>query len=94
MLFDGSLHGVKVNKRKAYAVFEILYTAVDFMAAMAFTVGSVMFLYADLTYSAKWFFIIGSLLFAFKPTIRVVREIRLATTGHEDEVEEVSDQYS
>jgi F0F1-type ATP synthase assembly protein I len=88
MFFDGSLNGVKANKRKAYAVFEILYTTVDFLAAVAFTIGSVMFLYAEFTNTAKWFFIIGSLLFAFKPTIRVVREIRLATTGHGDEVGE------
>jgi hypothetical protein len=84
MLFDGSLHGVKPNKRKAYVVFEILYNVVDFLAALAFTIGSVMFLYPELTNGAKWCFIIGSLLFAFKPTIRVIREIKLATTGHKD----------
>ncbi|MDA3834574.1 MAG: YrhK family protein [Spirochaetales bacterium] len=85
MLFDGSLHGVKAHNKKAYAVFEILYTMVDFLAAIAFTVGSIMFLYEDLTNTAKWFFIIGSLLFAFKPTIRVVREIKLTAEGREDE---------
>ncbi|MDA3808558.1 MAG: YrhK family protein [Thiomicrorhabdus sp.] len=86
MLFDGSIHGVKANKRIIYAVYEVIYTVVDFLAAMAFTVGSVMFLYEELTNTAKWCFIIGSLLFAFKPTIRVIREIRLASTGHDDEL--------
>ncbi|WP_019557222.1 YrhK family protein [Thiomicrorhabdus arctica] len=86
MFFDGSLHGVKANKRKVYAMFEILYTIVDFLAAMAFTIGSIMFLYESYAHAAKWYFIIGSLLFAFKPTIRVVREIRLASTGHEDDL--------
>ncbi len=87
MFFDGSLHGVKANKRKVYAIYEVIYTMVDFLAAAAFTIGSVMFLYEDLVHTAKWCFIIGSLLFAFKPTIRVVREIKLASTGHEDEVD-------
>lgn len=79
MFFDGSLHGVKTNKRKLYAIFEILYTMVDFFAAVSFTIGSVIFLYPKLMHAATWFFIVGSLLFALKPTIRVIGEIKLAT---------------
>lgn len=86
MLFDGSILGVKPNKRKAYAAFEILYTLVDFLAAMAFVVGSIMFLGEDLKTVATWFFISGSIMFALKPTIRVAREIKLAAAGDEREL--------
>jgi len=30
IFFDGPLNGIKTNKRKLYAIFEILYTMVDF----------------------------------------------------------------
>jgi len=86
MFLDGSLHGVKPGKRKAYAASEIIYTLVDFSAAMAFTLGSIMFLDEQLKHTGTWFFIAGSVLFALKPTIRVVREIKLAASGHEEEL--------
>jgi len=86
MFFDGSLDGIKTNKRKLYAIFEILYTMVDFFAAVSFTIGSIMFLYPKLMHSATWFFIVGSLLFTLKPTIRVVREIKLATKNRKNKL--------
>ena len=91
MLFDGSLHGVKTNKRKLYAIFEIFYTLVDFFAAVAFTIGSVLFLYPKFVHAATWFFIVGSILFALKPTIRVVREIKMATKSRNNKLNEELD---
>lgn len=50
-----------------YAVWELIYTFVDFGAASTF--------------------LIGSVLFAFKPTIRTWRDIKLASMGHVEELE-------
>ncbi len=67
--------------RRLYARFELAYTVVDFMAAFCFVVGSVMFFSPDWQTPATWFFVIGSLLFAAKPSLRLVREIKLYRLG-------------
>ncbi len=67
-----------------YARYEIVYTAVDFIAAFAFLVGSVLFFDEDTKTAATWLFVIGSVFFALKPTIRLVREIKLYRMGKID----------
>ena len=67
--------------RRLYAQFEIAHTMVDFAAAFCFIVGSIMFFWQAWTYTATWFFTIGSFLFAMKPTLKLWREIRLYRTG-------------
>lgn len=67
--------------RRLYAQFEIAHTAVDFSAAFCFVVGSVMFFYDSLQIPATWFFAIGSVLFAMKPTLKLWREIKLYRMG-------------
>lgn len=59
------------------AIFEIAYTAVDFSAAVLFIVGSIFFFREATTILATWLFLIGSLCFALKPTLRLIREIKL-----------------
>lgn len=48
----------------------------DFAAGLCFVVGSVFFFYDSLLYAGTWLFLIGSLLFVAKPTIRLAHEIR------------------
>ena len=67
--------------RRLYARFELAYTVVEFMAAFCFIVGSVMFFSQNWQTTATWFFVIGSLLFAAKPSLRLVREIKLYRLG-------------
>ena len=67
--------------RKIYAVYEIAYTLVDFLAALLFLVGSAMFFYAELENPAIWCFVVGSAFFLMKPTIRVVREFHYLAIG-------------
>ncbi len=74
------------RSRKFYAATEIAYTAVDFGAAMAFLVGSILFFWPEYENFAIWLFVIGSFLFAMKPTIRLFREIRLAMMGDEEDL--------
>ncbi|OCX66978.1 hypothetical protein BFP70_03935 [Thioclava sp. SK-1] len=69
------------RKRRIYAAYELLYTAVDFGAALCFVIGSVMFFSDSWMTPGTWLFLIGSILFAFKPTIRLIREIRLVSMG-------------
>lgn len=57
--------------------FEIAHTCVDFGAALCFLIGSIMFFWQSWMFTATWFFVIGSVLFALKPTIKLWREVRL-----------------
>lgn len=75
------------NKR-IYAYYELWYTAVDFGAAFAFLIGSVLFFWKSTQYPATWLFVIGSALFALKPTIRLLRELRYLEEGEIDELAE------
>ena len=53
----------------------------DFAAALCFIIGSMMFFSASLQTPATWFFTIGSVFFAMKPTLRLWREIKLYRMG-------------
>lgn len=60
---------------RIYALYEIWYTLVDFLAASLFVVGSVLFFWSSTQVPATWMFVIGSLCFALKPTLRLMREL-------------------
>ena len=74
------------QSRRTYAMFELVRTAVDFLAAMFFLIGSVMFFWNSLQTVAIWFFVIGSACFAAKPTLKLAREIKLARQGEYDDL--------
>lgn len=76
------------ESRRVYAAFELAYTAVDFAAATCFIIGSVMFFFDDWETAGTWMFLAGSILFATKPTMRFVRELRLAARGDEEDLAE------
>lgn len=57
--------------------YQIVRTMVDFGAAVCFVIGSLFFFSASTTLAADWLFLIGSILFAVKPTIDVVRSAHL-----------------
>ncbi|MDO9408297.1 YrhK family protein [Patulibacter sp.] len=64
--------------------YQVVRTGVDFSAAMCFLVGSAFFFFASLSRPADWLFLVGSILFAVKPTIDLVRSAhlrRLPTTA-------------
>lgn len=69
--------------RQVYSAYEIAYTTVDWLAAVLFAIGSIMFLYDDLMHAGTWLFIIGSVFFALRPSIRLGRELHLARLGKE-----------
>ncbi len=88
MMFQRDHRQTSHAHAQAYARYELLYTFVDFAAALLFVVGSVFFFYDSLTYAGTWLFLIGSILFGCKPTIRLVREVRLAAMGRPKDSEQ------
>ncbi len=66
---------------RTWARFEIAYTGVDFAAALLFVIGSVLFFGEDTQRTGTWFFLIGSLFFALKPTLRLARELWFLRRG-------------
>ncbi len=41
---------------KLFVIYEILFTAADFSAALLFVVGSILFISEHTTYTGTWFF--------------------------------------
>lgn len=60
--------------RRRYEVLSILN---DFLIAIWFLAGSILFLYPELEKAAIWLFIIGSLQFLMRPLIRLVSHIHI-----------------
>ncbi len=48
----------------------------DFGCGLCFVVGSVFFFYDSLMRAGTWLFLVGSLLFAAKPTLRLLHELQ------------------
>lgn len=71
---------------RLWAAYEIAYTAVDFSAAAMFVVGSVFFFWSSTTFAGTWLFLIGSVFFGLKPSIRLLREIRMVSLGKDQKV--------
>ena len=86
MLFKRDHRQGNDEQRRIYAVFEIIYTLVDFIAALCFIVGSVMFFFEEWQTPGTWLFLIGSICFALKPTLRLVRELKLAAMGDDTDL--------
>jgi len=87
-LFQPDNGRLSARHAEIWAAYELAYTIVDFTAAGMFVVGSVLFFFPATTYAGTWLFLIGSICFALRPTIRLAREIRLLSLGR---VEEVAD---
>lgn len=75
-LFHPGARHLSERHERLYSNAEIARTICDFLAAFCFVAGSIMFFYAELVRPGTWMFLIGSLLFAMKPTIRLWRELR------------------
>ena len=76
-LLDPLLNDLTPHHLAVYWRYQVVRTLVDFAAAACFLVGSVFFFFTTTTLAADWLFLIGSILFAAKPTIDVVRSAHL-----------------
>lgn len=81
-LFDARNHTKNAENRRLYTIYQLIYTMVDFGAAMLFLIGSILFFYQSLQDQAIWCFVAGSVLFAAKPTLRLVREVHYFINGN------------
>lgn len=72
--------------RRIYAYTEVAYTTVDMLAALMFIVGSVLFFWSSTTTAGTWLFLAGSVFFALRPTVRLVREALYLRMGDYDDV--------
>ena len=76
------------RSKRIYALFEIVYTCVDFIAAATFLIGSFLFFSDATETAATWLFVVGSFCFAVKPTLRLAREIKLYRIGDNEDLAE------
>lgn len=80
-LFDPNARTVSSRNARIYAGYEVAYTTVDFAAALLFVVGSLLFFGERTQALGTWLFLVGSVCFALKPTIRLARELRYWRSG-------------
>ena len=63
---------------QVYSRYQTLYDSVDAMAAIAFIIGSALF-FSDSTKTAgTWLFLIGSVFFAIRPLIHLIRDMHMS----------------
>ncbi|MEP4766982.1 MAG: YrhK family protein [Roseibium sp.] len=77
-LFDHSIRSASPDHAETVRRYELYRTLVEFLAAVAFIIGSVFFFYDNLIYAGTWLFVVGSILFAVRPSIRLLLELQLA----------------
>lgn len=87
-LFDPRDQKITAQQARRYALFEIGHTIVDFAAAFLFVIGSILFFFEQAMIPGTWCFLIGSIFFAAKPSIRLAREIWLAKLKNIDRLAE------
>lgn len=73
---------------KVWAAYEVAHTIVDFLAAGLFVVGSILFFYPATVVLGTWLFLIGSICFGLKPTIRLAREVKFLRMGRYEKLAE------
>ncbi len=84
-IFDSRNRLHTKNHAEIVRSYEIIRTVIEFCAALCFVAGSVLFFYDDYIYAGTWLFVIGSLFFAFRPTIRLLLEFHLVNLPIPDE---------
>lgn len=76
-LLDPTLNDLSPHHLEVFWRYQVVRTSVDFGAAACFVVGSLFFFSTSTTLAADWLFLVGSILFAVKPTIDLVRSAHL-----------------
>ncbi len=81
MLFNPENHTKSERHIKIYAYCELAYTVVDFSAAALFVVGSILFFSEATVIAGTWLFLIGSVFFGLRPSIKLFRELAYLRIG-------------
>lgn len=83
-LFDPTAAQRSPRHTRLYALYELGFTIVDFLASFQFIAGSFLFFYPSTTELGTWLFLVGSVCFGVKPSIRLIREFHLLWLGDAD----------
>lgn len=78
-------HGLLEAERRIHERLEWLHILNDFVAAVLFLAGSILFLWESTQTSATWLFIIGSAVFLNGPVLRVLNK-RYVKHYHKDPI--------
>lgn len=76
-VLDPALQDLSPAHLELFWRYQVVRTGVDFGAAACFVFGSICFFFESLQTAALVLFLVGSVLFAVKPTIDVVRSVHL-----------------
>ncbi|WP_120501838.1 YrhK family protein [Roseovarius sp. EL26] len=85
-IFNPDSHTFSERHKAIYAYCELAYTIVDFSAAALFVIGSILFFSEATTYVGTWLFLVGSVLFGLRPTIKLYREFAYIRAGQYQKV--------
>lgn len=84
--FNPDNHSLTDEHKRIYALCEVAYTTVDFLAAALFVMGSFLFFNESTATAGTWMFVVGSVFFGLRPTIKLYREIRYLQMGDFDDI--------
>lgn len=85
IIFNPENHMKSAEHNRTYAFHELAYVIIDFSAAVLCVVGSFLFFRKTTTYYGAWLFLIGSVLFGVRPTIKLSREAAYLRLGDYDQ---------
>ncbi len=85
-LFNPDTRNRSEMHKRLYAYCELAYTVVDFSAAALFVIGSILFFQEATTYVGTWLFLVGSVQFGLRPSIKLYREIMFLRLKDFDDV--------
>lgn len=86
MLFNPDNHTRTSKNKKIYAYCELAYSIVDFSAAALFILGSVLFFNETTVVAGTWLFLVGSVFFGLRPSIKLFRELAYLRIGDFDDL--------
>ena len=66
-----------LRHKQVYVAYQAVYDCVDALAAILFIIGSILFFHEATQTGGTWLFLIGSVCFAIRPVVHVVRDIHM-----------------
>ncbi len=74
-MFDPDNHTRSHAHKELYARGELIYTIIDVAAAALFVLGSILFFFESTVFAGTWLFLVGSILFGARPSVKLWREL-------------------
>ena len=93
-LFSAENRSRTEESRRTYARYELTRTAIQFAASLCFLAGSALSLLSDPGDAFSWLFLVGSVLFAAAPTLRLWSELTVYRMGRTDTLASRSEQLA